>query len=96
MIGFRPPAPPPGPAPNFILWFVIGLVQFLICQIAVTGLIGAIMAISSKNEWEQGGYDSSLSKFRTAKILVIVGFVLAAMVVLVFGLLTAVGAIASV
>lgn len=78
-----------------MLWFVMGLVQFLICQLAIPGLIGAIIAMSSKTEWERGAYDSALSKFRTSKTLIIVSFVLAAMILLVYVLVMIVGVVAS-
>lgn len=95
MIGLRPPPTPPGPTPNFMLWFILGLVQFIACQLAIPGLIGAIVAWSSKSEWERGAYDSSLSKFRTAKILIVVSFVLAAMLLFIYVLTMVVGVVAS-
>jgi hypothetical protein len=82
------------PTPNFTAWFLLGLVGFFICQVSIPGLIGGIIALSAKGEWERGAYDSALKKLRTAKILIIVSYVVVAMFVLLYVLLMAVGAVA--
>jgi len=95
MVGWKPPPAPPGPAPNFMGWAFFGLVQFLVCQLAIPGLIGAIMGFSARSEWDRGNYDSALSKLRIVKILDVVSLALAAMVLLVYILLMVVGIVAS-
>lgn len=91
--GWRPPQPPAGPAPNFVGWFLAGLLGFFICQASVPGLIGGIIAFTAKSEWDQGRYDVATKRLGTAKALIIVGYVLAAMFVLLYLLLMLVGAI---
>ena len=78
-----------------MLWIVLGIVQFFICQLAVPGLIGTIMAFSAKSEWERGAYESSLKKLRTAKLLVIVSFVIALMILFFYIMVMIVGALSS-
>ena len=70
--------------PNFTLWIILGIATFAVCQAAVPGFIGAFIAIAAKNEWTKGSYETSLSKLRTAKTLVIINFVIGALVVFAF------------
>jgi hypothetical protein len=65
---WQPPSAP-ADAPNFILWIVLGIVQFLVCQGSIFAIIGTVIAFLANNEWSRGEYESARRKIRTAKIL---------------------------
>ncbi len=82
MRAFQPLQPPPYPMPNFVLWIVLGLVQFFVCQISVPAIIGTVMAFQGKNEWDRGNWDRASEKIKVGRGLVIANIALIVLIIL--------------
>lgn len=76
-----PQAGPAGPAPNFVLWIIIGFAQIILCSSPWFGVPAGVLALMAKNEWDQGKFDSAQSKLKISKIISIVGIGLMALVI---------------
>jgi hypothetical protein len=79
-----PAGPPPGEAPNFMLWLIIAGVSVVMCGNMPFGVIAAILAFLGKQEWEQGKYDTAQSKLKISKIITIITASLMALAILAY------------
>jgi len=98
-----PPAgfggPPPGGGSSDVAssastWFVLSILCTLLCCLPL-GIVGIIFANDAKNLAARGDYATAEQKLGTAKMVVIIGAVLSALVWILYIILMAIGAMAS-
>lgn len=95
MSNFPDSTPTPTPVPpterkNFTIYLVLGVLACFCCT--PLGAITIVMAVLGNNSYDRGDKADGDSKFKIAKICLIIGFVLAILFAIVYIVLIAVSA----
>lgn len=65
--------------PNFTKWLILSIFQLFCCN-QITGIIALVFAILANNDWKAGKFDESSRKYKNAKISIVVGFIIGALI----------------